>query len=127
MDDFLDTDYYDKESIFLDIEITAYVENIEDEIFWEYVFTKYAPSLKIIFYPHSRDSEFKSGVQEVLKEKDKTGKNLILCIDSDFRYLLQDKEINDNPFIFQTYTYSIENHKCAPQNLNRIVKTASLM
>jgi hypothetical protein len=127
MGDFLDTDYYEKESIFLDVEITAYVEDIEDEIFWADVFAKYAPSLKIIFYPHSRDNKFKSGVQEVLKEKDKTGKNLILCIDSDFRYLLQDKEINDNPFIFQTYTYSIENHKCAPQNLNRIIKTATLM
>jgi hypothetical protein len=108
-------------------EITAYVEDIEDEIFWGDVFSKYAPSLKIIFYPHSRDNKFKSGVQEVLKEKDKTGKNLILCIDSDFRYLLQDKEINDNPFIFQTYTYSIENHKCAQHNLNKIIKTATLM
>lgn len=127
MDDFLDTDYYNKESIFLDVEITAYVEDIEDEIFWGDVFAKYAPSLKIMFYPHSRDNEFKSGVQEVLKEKDKAGKNLILCIDSDFRYLLQDKEINENPFIFQTYTYSIENHKCAPQNLNRIIKTATLV
>jgi hypothetical protein len=85
MDDFLDTDYYNKESIFLDVEITAYVEDIEDEIFWGDVFAKYAPSLKIMFYPHSRDNEFKSGVQEVLKEKDKAGKNLILCIDSDSR------------------------------------------
>lgn len=122
-----DTDYYDAANIIVKADITAFVEGFEDEIFWEYVFSKFAPSLKINFESHSRDNEFKSGVQEVLKEKDKTGKNLILCIDSDFRYLLQDKEINENPSIFQTYTYSIENHKCAPHNLNRIIKTATLM
>jgi len=126
-DDADDTDYYDAANIVVEADITAFVEGFEDEIFWEYVFSKFAPSLKINFESHSRDNEFKSGVQEVLKEKDKTGKNLILCIDSDFRYLLQDKEINENPFIFQTYTYSIENHKCAPQNLNRIIKSATLV
>lgn len=127
MDEFLDTEYYEKEGVFLDVEITAYVEGFEDDIFWRDIFAKYAPSLKINFYPHSRENELKSGVQEVLKEKNKTGKNLILCIDSDFRYLLQDNSISENPYIFQTYTYSIENHKCAPRNLNRIVKTATLV
>jgi len=125
MNEFLDTEYY--EGFFLDIEITAYVEGFEDEIFWRDIFAKYAPKRKISFYPHSKENEFKSGVQEVLKEKDKTGKNLILCIDSDFRYLLQDNSIVENPYIFQTYTYSIENHKCAPRNLNRIVKIATLV
>jgi hypothetical protein len=43
------------------------------------------------------------------------------------RYLLQDPEVNNNPYIFQTYTYAIENHKCAPANLNRIVKQATLI
>lgn len=109
-----DADYYDAANIAISTDITAFVEGFQDEIFWGDVFSKFAPTLKINFESHSRDNKFKSGVQEVLKEKEKTGKNLILCIDSDFRYLLQDKEISENPYIFQTYTYSIENHKCAP-------------
>ena len=121
-----DADYYEAANLVVEADITAFVESFEDEVFWEAMFAKFAPSLKIHFESHSRDSQLKSGKQEVLKEKDKVGKNLILCIDSDFDYLLQNPKINDNPYIFQTYTYSIENHKCAPQNLNRIVKIASL-
>ena len=72
-----DADYYDAANLVVGTDITAFVEGLEDEIFWSDVFSKFAPSLKITFESHSRNNEYQSGVQAVLKEKDKVGKHLI--------------------------------------------------
>ena len=37
-------------------------------------------------------------------------------------YFLQSKIVNENIYIFQTYTYSIENYKCLAESLNRICR-----
>jgi hypothetical protein len=44
-------------------------------------------------------------------------KDFIICIDSDYRRLLQEREMDIEHFIFQTYTYSWENHCCYPPNI----------
>lgn len=113
--------YRESENIALDQDILAHVEGLEDKRFWRDVFGKFAPSLKVRF---SRVSNGHHGKKEVLKRKHEISeekKNVILCVDSDLDYLLKNPELQ-NPYIFQTYAYSIENYKCAPENLNRLVE-----
>jgi hypothetical protein len=55
------------ESLLLD-KITCYVEGIEDIHFWKELFDLFAPNLKIIFYPYSRENNLKSGKKTVLTE-----------------------------------------------------------
>ena len=94
------------------------------QVFWADIFRKFAPQLRIKFYPHSR--EYKSGKQEVLKNIDRTSKTVILCVDADLDYLLKNEPVYNHPYIFHTYTYSIENYKIFPYNLNIIVQKCSL-
>jgi hypothetical protein len=107
--------------------IMVYVENEDDIPFWRGVFDKYAPHLHF-------DIDFPShclvrGKEEVLKIQ--AGEYLLLCVDSDYDYLLQDttevsKRINHDPYIFQTYTYSIENYKCYAKSLRQVCVSSSL-
>jgi hypothetical protein len=82
----------DGESILLD-KITCYVEGMEDVHFWKDIFDSFAPELNIIFYPYSRENNLKSGKKSVLTEANikKASASLILCVDSDLEYLLQNE------------------------------------
>jgi len=116
----------DGESILLD-QITCYVEGIEDVHFWKDIFDSFAPELKIIFYPYSRENNLKSGKKTVLSERNlkNASASLILCVDSDLEYLLKNEPLLSHPYIFHTYTYSIENYKIFPEALARIVDKSS--
>lgn len=109
-------------------EVIVHVENEDDRPFWKDIFTK--QGIKTRIFPASKET-LDRGKQEVLKLKDKIGKYMVLCVDSDLDYLLQDKTdtsklINENPYIFQTYTYSIENYKCYSPSLHGVVVKATL-
>ena len=106
--------------------ITAYVENEEDVPFWKSIFQKYVPELEFRFEYNSKSdsSRGKAGLLRML-DNTATGDNLILCVDSDYDYLIGNQLINDDPFIFQTYAYAIENYKCAPKNLGLLCTEAS--
>jgi len=105
--------------------IMVYVENEDDIPFWWGVFDRYAPHLHFeINFP-----SFARGKKEVLKIQ--AGKYLLLCVDSDYDYLLQDapyvsRRINHDPYIFQTYAYSIENYKCYAESLRGVCVLSSL-
>jgi hypothetical protein len=111
----------DGESILLD-QITCYVEGIEDVHFWKDIFDSFAPELRIIFYPYSRENNLKSGKQTVLTERNlkNASASLILCVDSDLEYLLKNEPLLSHPYIF--HTYSIENYKIFPEAFARIVE-----
>lgn len=107
--------------------ISVYVESEDDIPFWKNILDKF--DLKTKIHPASRTS-LNRGKLEVLKQKDNVGKYLLLCVDSDYDYLLQgsteiSKLINENPYIFQTYAYSIENYKCYAKSLNSVVVNAT--
>lgn len=130
MEEYLDNEYYEIENLQLGFDITAYVENEEDVSFWSSVFYKSAPTLKVNFEYNSRGNLVR-GKGEVLKSKHLLGPSFILCIDSDLDFLLQKDYLNPqknnkSKFILQTYTYSIENHKCNPHNLNQLCKEATM-
>ena len=107
--------------------IDVYVEDLEDIAFWKGLFDKCELQTKI--HPASQTS-LKRGKCTLLQKVNDVGKYLILCVDSDYDYLLhnhteQSKHINQNPYIFQTYTYSIENFKCYAENLHEVMLQAT--
>lgn len=94
------------------------VESYEDTGFWEDIFYPYQ-SKKVNFEvkPCTHSAKANHGKSQALKRANQATKNLIVCIDSDYDYLLQNnttvsKKINNHEFIFQTYAYAIENLRC---------------
>ena len=53
-----------------------------------------------------------------------TEKDFILCLDSDYDYLLENPQL-EHSYIFHTYCYSIENHWCYADGLFETVKEAT--
>ncbi len=116
MRELLDSENNRAENRLLGVDIKAYVEGNRDKVFWSNIFYEFAPSLKIIFI--SED-----GVKNVEKRIEKIHDQYeIACLDSDFhRYIVENAKY-DKPFVFQTYTYNIENYMCVPKHLNFICK-----
>lgn len=114
-----------RKGVFVDV----FVENEDDIPFWKHQFKRFDINTKI--FPATKNS-LNRGKQEVLKSKDNTGKFLLLCLDSDYDYLLngatqQSAVIKRNPYIFQTYTYAIENYKCYAPYLQQIITDITLI
>ena len=99
-----------------------YVESYEDISFWYSILKDYESSkVKFDIQLPSNDSLAKGKSKALKRHTDLltigVGKRLIICIDSDYDYLHQDKTeqsrlVNQSDFIFQTYAYSIENLRC---------------
>lgn len=111
--------------------ILVYVESHEDISFWYGILKDYESSkVKFDIQLPSHESLTK-GKHEVLERfKNNVGSYLILCVDSDYDYLLQGRTetsrlINQNDFIFQTYAYSIENLRCFSPSLYHVSVQAS--
>lgn len=108
--------------------IEVFVENEDDIIFWKGIFRSHRLQVKI--YPAIKSvKRLERGKSVVLKKAAQTGKFLVLCVDSDYDYLFQNdtKGIHSNPYIFQTYTYSFENHVCNPAEMEMMCIKAVLV
>lgn len=112
--------YYSNLSILKRLKATIHLEDKEDQLFWDSLFKLYFPNEKFNFiaYSKSPSGNNTTGCTQCLAYKKYLNKNFLICIDSDYRYLLQDPDIDINHFIFQTYTYSFENHLCANNRLS---------
>ena len=99
-----------------------HVEAAQDQRFWDTIFHRFQPHRKFHFIAHSRtfNGALAAGVTQCLSFRPYLSKEFFICIDSDYRYLSQEKDINVHNYIFQTYTYSIENHYCAAYGLDYI-------
>lgn len=103
----------------------------EDKIFWADVIKQFAPikvqnKYRITVLLNSKGKK-QNGVYEIRKFLKTTRlplaqQNVLFCVDSDAHYLLKDDLTQNKSYILQTYTYSIENHKSIPENLNKIVE-----
>ncbi len=111
----------------------VHVEGKTDIIFWNKIFYKYYPRGKFHFIYYSKtfkndeDSTIASGSTQCLNYKPYLSEKFFICIDSDYRYLQQEEGINIKNYIFQTYTYSIENHYCYAPILNKQLEKASFL
>lgn len=115
--------------------IQVYVEGFLDKSFWYFFLQPYEQAHKCEFrisILRDRDRTLcgKDSVLAYKKEKD-LGRNLWLCVDSDYDELIKNYGaysdlIKRSKYIITTWWYSIENLKCAPLLLRDDVIKASL-
>ena len=91
-----------------------------DENFWTSIFNVALPDKKVMYYFVGQTSSSTACKSICLKYKDYTSPHFVLCIDSDFDFILEDK-FPDRPFVFHTVTYSWENHYCWSQQLDALL------
>jgi hypothetical protein len=113
------------------IKVLVYVESYEDISFWRNILHEYEKDgMKFDIQTPAR-----KGKEQAIKSRDElislpSGTYLIICIDSDYDFLIQGKTpqsklINERKFIFQTYSYSIENLKCFSESLRPLCGQAT--
>ncbi|MDO4949696.1 MAG: DUF4435 domain-containing protein [Bacteroidales bacterium] len=113
--------------------ILAFVESYDDIAFWHSILSDFENDRVYFQIVPPSQSSLTKGKKTVLANQlgDRLGYSMIACIDSDYDYLLQDanptsSNINSNPFIFQTYTYSIENYQCYAESLHEVCVQATM-
>lgn len=111
--------------------VYVYVESFDDIPFWRSVFSDFETDKLCFEIMVPSSISLVKGKKKVLDLIPSSGKNLILCVDSDYDYLLQDatdtsRKINQEKYVFQTYTYSIENYYCLAEYLHQACTKAVL-
>ncbi len=114
--------------------IIAYVESYEDIAFWRNLLDEYETKEYYFQVMLPSAASLTKGKKMVLintLNTEELGKNLIACVDSDYDYLLQgatrtSRHVNRNRFVFQTYTYAIENYYCYAGSLHQVCVQATL-
>lgn len=101
-----------------------HLENKNDEVFWRNVLTEACPNGKFRFIASSRSisGNVTSGCTQCLQYRPFLDKRFWIAIDSDYRYLSEEPNIDARHYILQTYTYSFENHFCYWKNCQRAVE-----
>lgn len=101
---------------------TVHVEDKDDIVFWYSLLKHFRPQDRFHFIAGSRN-EFGNetkGVTQCLKYLHHLSPSFFICIDSDYRYLLREKGMDIRHHVFQTYTYSFENHHCFAEGLDDV-------
>lgn len=93
------------------------IENYDDKPFWYFVFSKIS-NLKPAFIDLD-------GKDNLKKFKNYFDKEFIACVDSDYDYILR-KPYLENPYIFHTYVYAVENYCLCPKALNSLKSTCNI-
>lgn len=98
----------------------VHVEGETDVDFWRQIFSHYYPTGKFhfIYYSKSTSGIDSSGSTQCLNYLQFLSKRFFVCIDSDNKYVMGESTLSIKDFVFQTYTYSIENHYCYAPHLN---------
>ena len=114
--------------------IVAYVESYDDIAFWRTLFEEFENDRLYFQVMLPSATSLAKGKRMVLMNTlntEELGKSMIACVDSDYDFLLQgatriSQKINRNKYIFQTYTYAIENYHCFADSLHEVCVQATL-
>ena len=114
--------------------IIAYVESYDDIAFWRTLLEEFEDDEHYFQVMLPSATSLAKGKKMVLMNTLNTaelGRSLIACVDSDYDFLLQgatntSRKINRNRYIFQTYTYAIENYHCFAESLHEVCVQATL-
>lgn len=108
--------------------IVAYVESYDDVFFWRTVLGRFETDkvyFEVMLPTRSRHLERgkKAALMNLLSGK--TGRDMIACVDADYDYLLQgrteaSRQLTENPYVFHTYAYAIENMQCFAPSLHEV-------
>ncbi len=100
--------------------VKVLVEDEIDVVVWQKILTRLYPSLAYEVTPYSTDPSIRGkGKANIIKHSDQFGPHMIGCVDSDDDWLLCQwsafgTSLKNNPYILQTYAYSIENLAAQP-------------
>lgn len=113
--------------------IVAYVESYDDIFFWRTVLSNYETDKMYFEVMLPSKGVLERGKKSVLMNtlSAKVGRDLIACVDADYDYVLQgvthtSHQVLDNPYVFHTYVYAIENYQCYAQGLHTACVMATL-
>lgn len=111
----------------------VYVESYDDVLFWHTVLDELEDETRYfeVMLP-TRDSLSKGKKKAIMAMMSGGGgSNMIACVDADYDYLLQGKSpasrsLLENPYVFHTYVYAIENYQCYAPSLHNVCVMATL-
>jgi hypothetical protein len=124
--------------------IVAYVESYDDIYFWRTVLSRFEDDTRyfeVMLPSHKKLERGKKSVlmniirgerREERGESDAIlGPSMIACVDADYDYLLQgvtsqSKCVIENPYVFHTYAYAIENLQCYAPSLHDVATGVTL-
>ena len=105
--------------------IVVYVESYDDVFFWRSVLGRYEDDkLTFDILLPSRNLHLDRGKKAAISNMLKgVGRDMIACVDADYDYILQgatemSRQMLENPYIFHTYAYAIENFQCYAKGLH---------
>lgn len=102
------------------VRAVVHLENNNDIWFWQMILSIYRHGkYKFIGATSGINGNLTSGCTQCLNYLGFLSKRFFVCIDSDFRYLLQERGIGISNGILQTYTYSWENHCAYAESLQK--------
>lgn len=110
--------------------VRVFVEGYEDVAFWRGIFDHFTnPYLRFEISVPTRD-DLPKGKKVLLSMEGQSSAKMLLCMDSDFDYLLSDSDeesrrIVDAPFMFHTYAYATENYSCYAPSLHNVCVKAT--
>lgn len=114
--------------------IVAYVESYDDVFFWRSILSGLeTPKLYFMVTLPSRSRQLERGKKAALMSalRDKVGPDMIACVDADYDWLKQggnpqSETVCNNPFVFHTYAYAIENLQCWAPSLHDVCVMVTL-
>lgn len=108
------------------VKACVHLEDKDDTIFWDSLFQKYRPgNYHYISYSYSNKNKKTTGCEQCLRFAPYLTDYFFVCIDSDYRYLLGQANLDVKHHILQTYAYSWENHYCQASNLQNRVNSVT--
>ena len=113
--------------------IVAYVESYDDVFFWRNILGRFENETLYFEVMLPSRSRLERGKRSALTNiiGNNFGRDMIACVDADYDYLLQGQTpmsdmVNNNPFVFHTYVYAIENYWCYAPGLHEACTMATL-
>lgn len=110
--------------------VNVYVEGYDDVAFWRTVFDEFECANRTFTISVPPRKDLAKGKKVLLDMLPRTSDDKIVCVDSDFDYLLngataQSRRVLDAQWLFHSYTYSIENYLCYAPSLRSICTKAT--
>lgn len=117
--------------------IIAYVESYDDVFFWRSILSQLETKerfFQVMLPFRNGGKKLERGKKAVLMSafKDGVGPDMIACVDADYDYLKRlpnemSKAVCENPYVFHTYAYAIENLQCWAPGLHETCVMVTLM
>ena len=110
--------------------VRVFVEGYEDVAFWRCIFDNFTnPYLRFEISVPTRE-DLPKGKKVLINNAKRANSTLLLCMDSDFDYLLSDDDaqsrmIVEHPYMFHTYAYATENYLCYAPSLHNVCVKAT--